>query len=330
MRVAVVFDMEGVSQIGDPRETLPLYAEYWRTGRSKLTDDIVAAACGLLEAGASEVVVCSHHGAGGEPWPNVLVDRLPDGVRLSPNLEDFEIALHADAMFQVGVHAPGGDPSFMSHTTLPGLRLRIGSEILSESHIWAWSSGLPLLGMVGSAELGRVLGSLDAVPFLAVQRSLDRANALPVHATPEQSRDEITAFAAACYRHAARRTVLSPGGPVRLEASVQNGDEAAPEMQVAGWARLDRTTFVIERETWRADDEAIPAAIDAAAGAAWEPYAFWFDELDPTSEATAMTFPAQRWARSDAMTRAWTADQPRAWFDPGAVDAPLEGLTTPI
>lgn len=331
MRVALVFDMEGTSHIGDIEETLPTFVAYWRTGRSKLTDDVVAAARGLLDGGAEEVVVFSHHGAGAAPWPNVLAERFPAGVRMAPpGVEDIDIGRHADVMFQVGVHAPGGSPSFMSHTLLPGLRLRIGDELLSESHLWAWSAAIPVLGMVGSRELGEMRGSLGEVPFLAVQHSIDRANAQPVYADPGQTSAEIQAFAAAACRDAQRRGVLSPRGPIQLDASLQNGDDAARELAVAGWTRLDRTTYRIERETWRSDDDALFWAIDAAATAAWVPYGPWFDGLDPTSEQTARAFPPERQAWSAAISQAWVADAPPLWFDPGAVDAPYEGLAEPI
>jgi hypothetical protein len=232
-------------------------------------------------------------------------------------------------MFQVGVHAPGGSPSFMSHTGLPGLRLRVGDEFLSESHLWAWSAAIPLLGMVGSFELGEMRGSLGDVPFLAVQRSTDRAYAQAIHPDPERTSTEIRAFAAAACRDAALRTTPSPRSPVRLEASVQNGGDAARELAAAGWTRLDRTTFMIERGTWRAEDDAIYHAIDAAWAATWVPYESWFDGLDATSERTALAFPPERRARSVAMTYAWVADLPPLWFDPAAVDAPFEGLARP-
>ena len=268
----------------------------------------------------------SHHGAGGTPWPNLLIDRLPDGARSADGIEDVDIGLHVDAMFQVGAHARGGRPSFLSHTTTPGLRLRVGDELLSESHLWAWAAAIPVLGMVGSLDLGETRGSLDDVPFLAVQRSVDRAHARPVFSDPARTSAEIRAFAAAAGRDATRRRDPSPSGPVRLVASLQNGREAATDMTAAGWTRLDHTTYAIERASWRSDDAAIVQAIDAAGDAAWVPYAAWFDGLDPTSEETAMAAPAERRAWWDAMAHAWAADDPPEWFDPDAVDARWEGL----
>ena len=42
-------------------------------------------------------------------------------------------------MFQVGYHARGGVDGFLSHTYVPGLRLRLDDELISESHCRAWT-----------------------------------------------------------------------------------------------------------------------------------------------------------------------------------------------
>jgi D-amino peptidase len=107
MRVVIVFDMEGTSHIGDFRELCPIFPEYWDIGRAKLTNDVAAAARGLLAGGATEVVVMNHHGAGEVEWPNVVPEDLPDGVTI---VEWDKLAMRSevDAMFQVGAHARGG------------------------------------------------------------------------------------------------------------------------------------------------------------------------------------------------------------------------------
>ena len=182
MRVALVFDMEGTGHIGDSRETLPMYREYWDTGRAKLTDDVVAAAEGLLDGGASEVFLVNHHGAGDGDWPNVIPERLPDRVRMAEEFGKRAMRDHVDAMLQVGAHARGGSPSFMSHTLGPGLRLRLAGS--SSARVTGGRSPGPSAPRDrGSEALGAERGSLGDVPFLAVQRSADRATAQPVFAT---------------------------------------------------------------------------------------------------------------------------------------------------
>lgn len=326
MRVAVVFDMEGTSHITDLREPFPTYREYWETGRAKLTDDIVAATNGLLSGGATEVWIYNHHGAGEVDWPNVIVERLPDGTRLVEDWNKLEMRDHVDAMFQVGAHARGGSPSFLSHTILPGLRLRLDGELLSESHWWAWTGNVPLLGIVGSAELGATRGSLNDVPFLAVQRSRDRGHAEPIFGSPQDTASAIEAFAAAAMRDATHRRIATPAGPIRLEASVQNGDDAAEAMAEADWTRTGRTSFAIEAQSWRGEGEPINAAIGAAIDAAWVPYSFLFDGIDATSAETALAYPADRTAGEEAFLQSWAAEPTPEWFAPSAADGPWEGF----
>jgi D-aminopeptidase len=326
MRVALVFDMEGTSHIGDYRELFPMYREYWDSGRAKLSADVVAAASGLLAGGATEVWIVNHHGAGEVDWPNIIPERLPDGARMAEDWGKRAMREHVDAMFQVGVHARGGSPGYLSHTILPGLRLRYDGELLSESHWWAWTGNVPVLGMVGSETLGDERGSLGDVPFLAVQRGTGRTHAEPVFASPADTAAAIEAFAAAALREGPARGIATPAGPIRLEASVQNGDEAAPAMADSGWSRTSKTEFVIEAAAWRDDGERIDEAIHGAAGAAFAPYAHWFEGIDASSQESALGFPPERLADTDAMLRRWAADRPPLWFEPSAADAPWEGF----
>ncbi len=326
MRVALVFDMEGTGHIGDSRETLPMYREYWDTGRAKLTDDVVAAAEGLLDGGASEVFLVNHHGAGDGDWPNVIPERLPDRVRMAEEFGKRAMRDHVDAMLQVGAHARGGSPSFMSHTLGPGLRLRLAGELLSESHWWAFTGAVPLLGIVGSEALGAERGSLGDVPFLAVQRSADRATAQPVFATAGETAQGIRTFAASAARTAAQRRSRTPDGPIRLEASLPNAEVAASAMVEGGWTRTSATEFAIEAPAWRGLPETIDDAIYLANDCAYAPYEFWFANLDASSREAALAFPAGRLARSDAMLKAWIADRTPEWFYPDAADRRLEGF----
>ena len=312
MRVVIVFDMEGTSHIGDFHELYPMFPEYWDRGRRKLTNDVSAAARGLLAGGATEVVVMNHHGAGETEWPNAVAEDLPEGVQLV-DWEELAMRDHVDAMFQVGAHARGGSPSFSSHTILPGLRLRVGDELLSESHWWAWTGDVPVLGIVGSAGLGATLGSLSDVPFLAVQTGDGRASARPVYANPDQTAEAIHGFAKAAIGDGGGQRSRSPRDVV-LEASLQNADDAAEAMTAAGWSRTSRTEFRIEAGAWREEGEPIDQAISAALEPAWQPYAHTFEGLDPTSRESGLAFPSDRRAQTEAFVTAWHGDRTVEWI----------------
>lgn len=310
MRVVIVFDMEGTSHIGDFHELYPIFPEYWDRGRTKLTNDISAAARGLLEGGATEVVVMNHHGAGEPEWPNAVAEDLPDGVRMI-DWDKLAMRDEVDAMFHVGAHARGGSPTFHSHTILPGLRLRVGQELLSESHYWAWTGDVPVLGIVGSAGLGAGLGSLSDIPFLAVQSGDGRASAQSVFASPDRTAEAIQSFARMAISEGSGQRSRAPRG-VLLEASIQNGDDAAEAMTAAGWSRTSRTEFSIEAGAWREDGEPIDEAISAAADATWQPYASFFEGVDPTSRASGLAFPTA--ANTEAFLTAWTNDRMVEWI----------------
>lgn len=315
MKVAIVCDMEGTSHIGDFHELYPIFPEYWDRGRTKLTNDISAAARGLLEGGATEVVVINHHGAGDPEWPNVVAEELPDGVRLV-DCADLAMRDEVDAMFQVGAHARGGSPTFHSHTILPGLRLRVGQELLSESHWWAWTGDVPVLGIVGSEGLGAGLGSLCEVPFLAVQTGDGRGSARPVFASPGQTAEAIRSFAKAAFADGRGQKSQAPRGGIILEASVQNADDAAGVMTAAGWRRTSRTELSIEAGAWREDGEPMDAAISAALEVTWQPYAWSFEGVDPTSRESGLAFPTARRAATEALLAAWTNDRTIEWITP--------------
>jgi len=310
VRVAVISDMEGTSHIGDVREIVPFCSEYWHSGRDKLTNDVAAAARGLLDGGADEVVVIDNHGPGDPAWPNIVVGNLPEGVR-TVEWPTNELPERVDAMFQVGCHARGGSPSFLSHTMFPGLRLRLGAELLSESHWWAWTGHVPVLGIVGSTALKRERGSLSSVPFLAVQDSDDRRTARPASSRPERTTAEIRAFAEKALHDMRSQRSFAPVD-FTLETSLQNGDEAAEAMKREGWTRTSRTEFRIEAGAWQDVEDAVEAAIDAA----WVPYAFLFDGLDPTSEETSATFAPERRALAEAWVQSWASTQTVGWITP--------------
>jgi D-amino peptidase len=267
MRVALSFDMEGVSQLTDVREVEAAFEEYWDSGRHKLHADVVAAAEGLLAGGADEVVLLDNHGSGNPV--NLAGLPLPAGARLV-SWHPVELREHdVDAQLQVGYHARGGINGFLSHTYCPGLRLRVAGELISESHVRAWGAGIPLIGIIGSDRHAASLGSLGDVPFLVVQDTVSRAHAVP-RFQPEAGYAEIRAFA----RDALREVPALPEPPgTLLESSLEHvSDEEAGIMEAAGWRRTSELEFQIDLVDWTDSRGAANAAMGAAFlefGRAW-------------------------------------------------------------
>src|SRR6476660_5762983 len=200
MLVAVSVDMEGASQLRSVREIFGCMPEYWQTGKPRLEADVSATCEGLLAGGASELVVLDNHGGN---TVNVSAESLPQGARLE-KWNVYDLRDHGvDAMFQVGYHARGGVDGFLSHTYVPGLRLRVGGELISESHGRAWAADVPLLGIVGNDLHRQTLGSLEGAPYLVVQESAGREAMRPVFADSQDGLDAIRSFARTCARESA-------------------------------------------------------------------------------------------------------------------------------
>ena len=298
MRVVLSVDMEGVLQLAEPREILSCRPEYWATGKPRMEADTAAAAQGLLDAGADEVIVLDNHGSGNPE--NVSPEGLPAGCRLE-TWNVFDLPEHAvDAMFQVGYHARGGTDGFISHTYVPGLRFRVGDELISESHGRAWAAGVPLIGITGNDTHRDTLGSLADTPYLVVQETLGRGSARPVFADRDEGLGAIRAFAARCLGDLGDiRPPQVPGLPL-FEASMPNGAEQVNAMEAAGWRRTGEVEFAAELSDWSEAREPLAVAMGAAM-AALVPHwvgatsAAEASSLDPARVASLTEVLADRW-----------------------------------
>lgn len=281
MLVAVSVDMEGASQLRNVREIWGCMPEYWETGKPRLEADVSAACEGLLAGGASELVVLDNHGGN---TVNVSPESLPHGARLE-TWHVYELREHGvDAMFQVGYHARGGVDGFLSHTYVPGLRLGVGGELISESHARAWAAEAPLLGIVGNDLHQRTLGSLEGTPYLVVQESVGRDAMRPVFADPQDGLDAIRSFAQTCARESTSTPSIAAPTSVTFEASMPNGRDVVEDLAGAGWARVGDVEFAVELATWRDSRDALAAAMSAAL-APFTPY--WLGGFASADEAAA-------------------------------------------
>ena len=310
MLVAVSVDMEGASQLRSVREIFGCMPEYWETGKPRLEADVAAACEGLLAGGASELVVLDNHGGN---TVNVSPESLPPGARLE-TWNVYDLREHGvDAMFQVGYHARGGVDGFLSHTYVPGLRLRVGGELISESHVRAWAAEVPLLGIVGNDLHQQTLGSLEGTPYLVVQESVGRDAMRPVFADPQDGLDAIRSFAHACVRDSASATAIAAPAGVTFEASMPNGREVVEDMAGAGWARVGDVEFAVELDTWRDSRGPLAAAMNAAL-APFMPY--WLGGFASADEADAAD--QERVGHLVTIFDAWAAESHPQWYTEAA------------
>jgi D-aminopeptidase len=263
MRIVLSIDMEGIAGVRGVRELLACCPEYWDTGRVRLTDDVLAAASGLLDGGASEVIVLDNH-ASGHPT-NVVADQLPSGCRIgTDNVFDLpQAGIHG--MLQVGYHPRRSAAGFAPHTYIPGLRLWMDEEEISESHGRVWAAQAPLLGITGHANHGNNLGSLGAVPFLAVQHGTDPHHPEPVFTDPRESVEAIWSFAREAMRHSS--DALRPTAPrdATFAATLEHPDDAQVETMLAGgWVRHSDETFAVTLPDWAQARGLLGVAMQAA------------------------------------------------------------------
>lgn len=274
MRVQLWTDMEGMSGVTDHRQCWPAFAEYWVSGRRAFTDEVVAAATGLLDGGADRVLVVNAHGLG---WPNLLWADLPD--RVEPADEE-SWRDGCDAMFQIGFHARSGTPNgFISHTMVPGLSVYADNSPLTECHIWAWLQEAPVLGISGDEALGRQLdGFLEGTPFLAVKHSVSRSETVPVHSNPAERLAALSAFAAECASRPVRPIPL----PEAFTLEVSLDPELATRAEGAHGLKSASPGILTKRaERWNRDAQ---PALEAAMHAALQPLFTAQDGLELDSQ----------------------------------------------
>jgi D-amino peptidase len=143
MKVYISADIEGTTGITNWEEadkTHPTYQEF----RERMTDEVVGACEGAIEAGAKEIVIKDAHGSG----RNIIAARLPECAKLirgwsgHPFCMVQELDESFDALLFVGYHAKAGsDDNPLAHTLrLRVAHLKINGEIASEFHMHAWAA----------------------------------------------------------------------------------------------------------------------------------------------------------------------------------------------
>jgi D-aminopeptidase len=313
MLVALSADMEGISQLRDPHSILAFEWSYWNEGRQRMTTDVAAAAAGLLRAGADEVVVLDNHGSGNPE--NVIGTELPTGARLE-TWNVFELAEHGvNAMLQVGYHARAGMKTYISHTYVPRLCLRVNGELISESHGRTWAAGVPLLGIIGNEAHQRTLGSFSEVPFLVVQRTSSLANMNPIFPDQNAAAEAIDAFSAQALRDGGM-FFEAPAEPL-FEASFESG-WAEPGMDAAGWRRASETEFQIQLDAWASARDPLAAAMNSAI-APWMPYFATYMLSSPQALERVHDDPILREGREHFA--AWLQADHSEWVAPVSADS---------
>ena len=260
MRVHVISDMEGVAGIVKPEQVQggsPLYEE----GRRLYTEEINAAVRGAKAAGATEIVVMDHHGAGREWDFNSLVPEL-----LEPECEyvvqrewtEYTGFLEqgVDACLLVAMHARAGTPDGVLNHTVSGQawqNLWFNGVLVGETGINAalcgtW--GCPVALVTGDeatcAEARELLG--EGLVTVAVKRGLGRASARNV--APRRARELIEEGARRALADPGAVRPYDPGRPCEIRVEFTRTDACEEALRKPGVERAGDRLAVARGDDW--------------------------------------------------------------------------------
>ncbi|HKF14385.1 MAG TPA: M55 family metallopeptidase [Gaiellaceae bacterium] len=235
MRVHIISDMEGVSGIVRADQTNagePLYEE----GRKLYTEEINAAVRGAKKAGAKEIVVMDHHGAGKSYSFNSLVPDLLDEACdyvVQSTWTEYTGFLEqgCDACLLVGMHAMAGTPDGVLSHTVSGREwrsLRFNGVLVGETGINAALCGTwdcPVVLVTGDEATGREAKALlgDGVTTVTVKWGIGRASARNI--APLRARELIEEGARSSLKKLDAVEPYDPGKPCEIAVEFLNPSE---------------------------------------------------------------------------------------------------------
>ena len=235
MKVHIISDLEGVSGVLR-REQIVGGAPMFEEARKLYTEEINAAVRGAKSAGATDIVVMDHHGAG-EGWSfNSLVpDLLDPACEYVVQREWTEytgfLEEGCDACLLVGMHARAGTPDGVMNHTVSGQawqNLWFNGTLVGETGINAafcgqW--GCPVLLVTGDEAVCREARDLlgDGLTTVAVKRGIGLTSARQI--APLRARELIEDAARKALGDLKAVAPYDPGRPTEIEVEFTNTAE---------------------------------------------------------------------------------------------------------
>jgi D-amino peptidase len=235
VRVHIISDMEGIAGIVRPEQTAAgedLYEE----GRKLYTEEINAAVRGAKKAGAVEIVVMDHHGAGKAFSFNSLLPDLLDPACefvVQSSWTEYTEFLEAgcDACLLVGMHAMAGTPDGVLSHTVHGREwrsLRFNGVLVGETGINAALCGTwacPVTLVTGDEATCREAKTLlgDGLTTVAVKRGIGRTSARNL--APLRARELIEAGASESLKKLDAVRPYDPGRPAEIAVEFMSPSE---------------------------------------------------------------------------------------------------------
>ena len=260
MKVHIISDMEGVSGIVRWEQVSGgevLYEE----GRRLYTEEINAAVRGAKAAGATEIVVMDHHGAG-KVWDfNSLVPDLLDPACeyvVQQEWTEYTGFLEegCDACLLVGMHVMAGTPDGVQNHTVSGQAWRnlwFNGTLVGETGInaaFCGHFGCPVLLVTGDEATCREARELlgDGLTTVAVKQGLGRFSAR--HIPPLKARELIEEGARKALRDLDAVKPYDPGRPCEIRVELTTTDAADKYRRKPGVEIVGPREVVVRADDW--------------------------------------------------------------------------------
>jgi D-amino peptidase len=260
VRIHIISDMEGVGGIANGTQTnagSPLYEE----GRKLYTEEINAAIRGAFAAGATDVCVMDHHGAGGGFSFNSLVPDLLDRRCEFVVQEEWTeytgfLEEGCDACLLVGMHAMAGTPDGVLNHTVSGMSWQnlwfngtlVGETGINAAFVGNW--GAPVALVTGDEascrEAAELLG--EGVRTVSVKRGIGSRGARMI--PPVRARELIEAGAKESLANVGSLKPYDPGRPAEIKVEFKNTSDPAKLAARGGVEVLDARTIVSRADDW--------------------------------------------------------------------------------
>lgn len=273
MNVYLSVDIEGITGVVHGDMMMPTEREYDR-GRRLMTADANAAIEGLVQAGATYILVNDGHG----PMRNLLFEEMHPAAHLLTGTgnakEHCQVEAADDRRFDaavfVGYHAMARTPRAIHPHTIAGAavsELRINGRPHGETGINAavlGALGIPVVMVTGDtatvAEARDFLG--EVIETVAVKEARGRNAA--ICRPPSATRPEITEAAARALTRRGEIPPYTPDRPFDLEMDFVTMPQCDRAARTAGVERLGPMTIRVSGDDPWAQYAALWAALRAA------------------------------------------------------------------
>ena len=250
MKILVCTDIEGVSGVVGFEDQAFADGKYYQQATKLLTAEVNAAVEGMLEAGATDILVVDGHGCGGICFEDLHPKaRLLHGRPGPPWAQMAEIFARCDVTAMIGQHAmAGADRANLNHTQSSTTieHYKLNGRFIGEIAQWALccgALGLPLIFLSGDrAACEEAQALVPGIMTAAVKEGLNRTCAISL-AAPEARRVIRESISSAV----ARQTDDPIGplvwdGPFVLEKRFVLAETAEAACSNSDWHRVDERT----------------------------------------------------------------------------------------